>query len=144
MSRYRIDMTAQTSADPATVYALLRDGSTWPDWTSIDSFELERVGEGEKEGIGAIRIFRNGRIKGRDEITEYVADRRFSYAHLSGLPVRDYRGEVDLEPTGDGTAIHWHVSFTPKVPGTGWLLHRALRRFIGQNIRGLAEHATKR
>lgn len=143
--RYQIDVTEQTSADPTTVYALLRDGSTWPQWSSLDSFELEKEGEGEPEGVGAIRIFRNGRITGRDEILGFTKDRTFRYAHINGLPVRDYRGEVDLRPTdGGGTTIHWRVSFAPKLPGTGWLVHKALTRFIRAITRGLARHAAAR
>lgn len=144
MRRYEVDTIEQTAAGAATVYGLLRDGSTWPDWSAIDSFELEREGEGEPEGVGAIRIFRNGRFSGRDEVTGFEPNRRFSYIHLNGLPVRDYRAEVALEPTNGGTKIHWHVSFSAKVPGTGWLVHLALTRFIRRAVQGLAAYAAKR
>ncbi|HEY3690231.1 MAG TPA: SRPBCC family protein [Pseudonocardiaceae bacterium] len=66
---------------------------------------------------------------------------RFSYLHLSGLPVRDYRADVDLEPNAEGTRIRWHVSFSPKVPGTGWLLRWGITRFVTQCARGLAAYA---
>lgn len=130
-----------TSGDPATVYALLRDGASWPRWSPIESFELERAGADEPEGIGAIRIFRRGRMTGRDQVTELVPDRRFGYRHLSGLPVRDYRATVDLEPGDGGTSIRWRLSFLPRLPGTGWLLRRGVRRFIEGAARGLAAHA---
>ena len=38
-----IEKTATTSAGADIVYALLRDGDTWPEWSPIDSFELERA-----------------------------------------------------------------------------------------------------
>jgi len=57
---------------------------------------------------------------------------------LSGLPLRDYRADVDLTPTDGGTDIRWHSTFHPKVPGTGWIYRRALTRFIGDMVRGLA------
>src|SRR5207248_1312144 len=41
MHRHHIEQTAHTTADPASVYALLRDGATWPAWGPIESFELE-------------------------------------------------------------------------------------------------------
>jgi Polyketide cyclase / dehydrase and lipid transport len=144
MRRYEVAAAGQTSADPATVYALLRDGSTWPRWGLIDSFELEREGEGEPEGVGAVRILRSGRITGRDEILGFTEDRAFRYAHLNGLPVRDYRGEVELRPVDGGTAINWRVSYYPKIPGTGWVLRSVLRRFIASNVRGLASFAATR
>ena len=61
---------------------------------------------------------------------------------LSGLPFRDYVGEVDLESTQGGwTTILWHSSFVPKVFGTGWLVERGIRRFLEQCAHGLAEYA---
>jgi hypothetical protein len=142
MGRQRIEHHATTTADPATVYALLRDGATWPSWSPIDSFELERPGADEPEGVGAVRLFRSGRVTGHDEIVELVPDRRFSYAHTSSLPVRNYRGDIDIEPAGDGTTIRWVSAFDPKVPGTGWLMRRMLDGFIAKLTSGLAERAT--
>jgi hypothetical protein len=91
-----------------------------------------------------VRIFRSGRVTGRDEIAELVPDRRFAYRHTSSLPVRDYRGVVDLEPTSTGTAIRWVSTFKPKIPGTGWLMRRALDGFVAGLANGLAEHAAAR
>jgi hypothetical protein len=142
MARQRMEHRATTTADPATVYALLRDGAGWPTWSPIESFHLERPGAGEREGLGAVRVFRSGRVTGRDEIVELVPDRRFSYTHTSSLPIRDYRADVDLEPTPEGTAIRWVSSFEPKIPGTGWLLRRALNGFVAGLTHGLAHHAT--
>jgi polyketide cyclase/dehydrase/lipid transport protein len=127
MSRQRIEHTATTTADPATVYALLREGATWPVWGPLDSFELERPGEDEPEGLGAVRIFRSGRVTGRDTIAELVRDRRFSYTHVSNLPIKNYRADVD-----------------PKFPGTGALLRRGLDGFVAKLANGLAEHASSR
>jgi Polyketide cyclase / dehydrase and lipid transport len=142
--RRHIDIQVHTPADAATVYALLCDGATWPAWSPIDSFQLERAGAGQLEGPGAIRVFRKGRLIGRDQIVGLVPDRRFSYQHIAGLPVRDYHGDIDLESVGGGTRIHWHVSFVPKLPGTGWLFRRGIARFIRRSARGLAAHARTR
>lgn len=145
MGRYQIEVTEQTTADPATVYALLRDGSTWPEWsTTLDSFTLEKEGDGEPEGVGAIRIFRSGRVTGRDEILAFTPDSAFSYAHLKGLPVRGYRGDVTLRQKDGGTEIRWRVSFDPLIPGTGRLLRRALTRFLGKSVRGLATYSASK
>ena len=141
MRRYVVEKSARSSADPGEVYRLLRNGATWPDWSSIEGFELEREGDGEPEGVGAVRVFVNGRIRGRDEITGFAQDRQFRYNHLDGLPVRDYRGVVDLVPRDSGTDITWTISYGPKYPGTGWVLERMFGRFLQQNVEGLARHA---
>ena len=141
MAPQRIERTATTSASPSAVYALLRDGSTWPVWGQLDSFELERPGEGEPEGLGAVRIFRSGKVTGRDTIAELVDGRRFSYTHESNLPIKNYRADIDLTPTGDGTSIRWVSAFDPKIPGTGWLMRRGLDGFVAKLVNGLAAHA---
>jgi polyketide cyclase/dehydrase/lipid transport protein len=141
----KVDVTARSQALPEQVYALVRDGSSWPEWSTLDSFELERPGETEREGLGAIRVFRTKRfpkaVVSREEIVELVPNRRLGYALLSGLAVRDYRAYVDLEPDGEGTRIRWHSTFRPVVPGTGWLYRRALQRIMAECARGLADHA---
>ncbi|GAB3980315.1 SRPBCC family protein [Plantactinospora veratri] len=96
---------------------------------------------GRAGGVGAIRIFRTGWLTSRERVVERVPDRRFSYELLSGLPLRDYRADVDLTPERGGTSIRWHSTFAARVPGTGWLYRRALHRFIGQVAAGLAAHA---
>ena len=145
MGRREINITTLTPATPEEVYRLLADGSSWPRWSPIESFALEQPGDPPPEGVSAIRVFRRGRTTGRDQILELVPNRSIRYASLSGLPVRDYVGEVELKGApGGGTSIHWHSSFFPNPPGTGWLVERGLRRFLEQCTRGLAEYAGSR
>ncbi|HKN97746.1 MAG TPA: SRPBCC family protein [Pseudonocardiaceae bacterium] len=141
MPANRIDVRVPTTARPRDLYALLRDGATWPVWSPIGSFELRRPAADEPEGVGAIRVFRTGRHTSVERIAELVPDRRLSYELVSGLAIRDYRADIDLEPDGDTTTIHWHSAFRPKVPGTGWLYARTLTRFIRRCAEGLAEYA---
>jgi hypothetical protein len=138
-----IDVSARSTADAATVYGLLADSSLWPTWAPLGSFELERPGQGTPTGLGAIRIFRTGTVKSREEIVELIPDRRLSYTLLSGLPLRGYRADIDLTPERDGTAIRWHSRFTAAIPGTGWFYRWFLGRFIQRSADGLAAHAAK-
>ncbi len=142
MHRRHIEVTALTPASAATVYDLLVDGPSWPRWSPIESFELERPGDPAPEGVGAIRVFRLGRTTGRDQILERVPNARFTYSSLSGLPVRDYVGAVELTGTvGGGTGIHWESRFFPSVRGTGWIVERSICRFLQRCADGLAEYA---
>jgi uncharacterized protein YndB with AHSA1/START domain len=134
---WEIDVRVTTTASPAAVYALLRDGSTWPTWSPIESFELRTEGTDEREGIGAVRVFRTGRVASVERIVELVPNSRLSYVLDHGLAIRDYRADVDLTPG----QIRWHSTFDAKVPGTGWLYHRTLNRFIQRCAEGLATRA---
>ena len=135
MAVKEIDIRATTPAAPDAVWRLLGDSSTWPSWTTVDRYEPERAGGAD--GRGEIRRFITGRYRVREEIVERDAERRLSYALLSGLPLRDYRAEIDLEPASDGTAIRWHTTFRPKVPGSGWIYRRALDKLTRQFVDGL-------
>jgi hypothetical protein len=106
-------------------------------------FHVVHVPDGEPEGVGAVRVLRSGRVTGRGTIVGLVPDRRLSYTHTSSLPVRGYRGDIDLTPVAGGTEIRWATSFDPKYPGTGGLLRRALDGFIGECTNGLAARATE-
>ena len=142
MARQEISERAHSSASPAAVYALLRDGATWPTWSPLGSFELRQEGRDSGESLDAIRVFRTGRTTTIERVAELVPDRRFSYELVSGIPIRGYRADVDLTPAADGgTDLHWHSSFTAKVPGTGGIIRRSLGKFIGRTVQGLAAHA---
>ncbi len=141
MAPQDIDVRATTRAEPAAVWRLLGDSSTWPAWTPIERFELERPGGAD--GLGEIRAFTTGRVTVREEIVEKEPERRLTYALLSGLALRDYRAVIDVTPGPEGTAIRWHTTFRPKVPGAGWIYRRALDRITRQFVDGLVAAAER-
>jgi hypothetical protein len=144
MGSKSVEAHATSTATPAAIMALLTDGATWPSWSGHDSFELvEAAPEGPKEGVGAVRIFRKGRTASTERVIEYVPERRLGYELVSGLPLANYRAYVDLTPTATGTDIHWHSSFDPKIPGTGWLYAYVLRVFIRRATESLAAKAAQ-
>jgi hypothetical protein len=131
-----VDVRVPCSAPASTIYALLRDGASWPTWSSLDSFELIREGATEREGLGAVRLYRTGRNRSYEELVALVPDRQLSYELVPphNLPFRTYRADVEL----DGSSIRWHSTFTPKVLGTGWLLKLFFTRFLKKTADGLA------
>ncbi|MEU4525863.1 SRPBCC family protein [Amycolatopsis sp. NPDC024027] len=137
----RISVHARTAAPADAVYALLRDGKSWPAWSPLGSFELVRAGEGGPEGLGAVRLFKTNGVRSYEKIVALEPGRRFGYALEHGLPLRDYVAYVDLSPRDGGTDIHWHSTFTPKIPGTGWFYRWFLGSFIKRVAAGLAATA---
>jgi len=136
-----IEHEATTTASPAAVFALLADGSTWPRWSPIGSFELLEPGDAMPEGVGAVRMFHTGRVHSKERVVTAKPNETFAYELVSGLAVREYRAAVTLSPGESGTTIRWRSTFRAKVPGTGWLYRRQLGRFIGQTVEGLAQGA---
>jgi len=137
---------ATTSAPPETVFALLRQGSTWPGWIDVDSMTLESEGEQGGESVGAVRAFRFHRVgiplTTRERVVELIPNRRFSYVLVSGLPLKDFRADVDLSPTHDGgTLITWSAGWRTGVPGTGLITKAMFARLYRRFATGLAQRA---
>jgi uncharacterized protein YndB with AHSA1/START domain len=143
MGQIEVRAEAQTSAGPARVFALLKDGSTWTEWSMFSSYALERPGPIDPLGVGSVRVFATRISKTREEVVEIVPDQRLSYTLLSGLPFVGYRADVELEPrAGGGTLIRWSSRFRVKRFGTGWfwswIMKRSLRTVAGQLADGAA------
>jgi len=143
MKQQEISVFAKSRASAADVYALLHDGASWPEWSPIDSFELTKGGCDGGESLGARRLFKTGLVRSHEEIVALEPGRRFGYILLSGLPLRGYQANVDLEQGPDGTLIHWHSSFEPVIPGTGAFYRMVLGRFIQRCAGGLAAYAER-
>jgi hypothetical protein len=146
MGQIEVSAEAQTSASPARVFALLKDGATWTQWGMFKSYALERPGRADPLGVGSVRVFATPVSKTCEEVVELVPDRRLSYTLLSGLPFDGYRADVDLEPRpGGGTLIRWCSRFRVKHLGTGWFwtwfMKRTLRTATAQLADGAANPA---
>lgn len=134
-----IEVEVAAAAQPADIWPLLADVSTWPEWAAFDSATVDS-GDGE----GELRRFRRGRWVTIERVTGFEPNRRLSYQLVSGIPVRDYAAEVKLTPTQCGTTVSWRSSFQAAIPGTGGLILRGLERFIRDAAQGLARAAEAR
>jgi hypothetical protein len=133
--------SARSKATAAAVFALLKDGDTWPRWSSFKSSEIERAGQYERYGVGAIRILSTHVTRAREEITELVPDQKLSYVLLSGMPFRNYRADVRLTSTdGGATLIDWTASFQCRY-GMGWFWRAFMNRVLSTLSRELAAAA---
>ncbi len=139
--KFAFAVRAWSPAPPPAVYRLLAEGATWPSWSPIGSFRLEREGEAGGESEGAIRVFGRGRFRSRELLVGLRPGESIAYELLSGLPVRAHHAEVELASRDGGTSIVWHEAFEPALPGSGWLLHGFLRWFMQRCATGLATRA---
>ena len=111
-------VSAWSSAPPRAVYDLLRDGATWPQWSPIGSFRLEREGHDGGESLGAIRVFRTATVSSREEIVGFEPGRSFSYSALSGMPPRADNGASGAATVG-GRAPSLEEAVACKLPHAG-------------------------
>ena len=117
----------EIAAPPEAVFEVLTDHASYSELTPLRKSELEREGEADVNGVGAIRKLTAVGPPMREEVIAYEAPSRFSYTVLSGLPVRDHVGTVELAPNGGGTRMVYAVQTQPTLPA-----RRLRRRRRGQ------------
>ena len=126
---------------------------TWPermnDWSEAH-VDLVSAGEGGRpDHVGATRRVTvpvlGLRFQLLEVVEESVPPSRFVYRVTGGGGLRQHRGEVRLDPVGDGTLLVWEVSYRTWVPGLGllmkWLVGQSLRRSLAALERILSQQA---
>jgi tRNA-Thr(GGU) m(6)t(6)A37 methyltransferase TsaA len=139
MQTRAVEVTAQSTASPEQIWALLAAVETWSTWGAFDESALERPGDIDPQGVGAIRRFRTGRISNIEEVVRFEPARILSYqVRESDIPMRDYHADVMLAATAEGgTVITWRSSFRARWPAAP-LIERRLRGFTTDTAQRLA------
>lgn len=134
----------QVAAPPETVFAVLTDHRGYTKLTPLRKAELEREGEPAPNGVGAIRRLTAVGPSLREEVLAYEPATRFSYKLLSGLPVRDHVGTVELTPAAGGTKVVYAVRTTPTLPLAGGAFLVGMKFAIKQLLGGIAKESERR
>jgi len=83
---------------------------------------VEGDGKPDNNSIGTIRVVTIGKRQFRERLEAFSPPNSFTYSLLSGAPVLDYIGNVDIKSIRNETLITWKVQFKPRILGTGWLV----------------------
>jgi uncharacterized protein YndB with AHSA1/START domain len=134
----------QVSAPVETVFEVLTDHRRYSEITPLRKSVLEREGEPAPNGVGAIRKLSAIGPPLLEETIAYEAPRRFSYKLLSGLPLRDHVGTVELTPQGGGTRVVYAVRTTPTVPLVGGAVVAVVKQGIKALLSGIAKESERR
>jgi uncharacterized protein YndB with AHSA1/START domain len=130
-------LTQTSSAPIEKVFDALTDhrrfaSYVWP----LRRSTLDREGTPAPNGVGAVRRLEMVGPPLLEEIIDYQRPTRYAYKLVSGAPVRDHVGTIELRETGTGTEVSWHLRSTPKIPGVGGLLSPVLKWALGDLLKG--------
>lgn len=134
----------EIEAPPETVFEVLTDHRGYADITPMRRSELEREGEPAPNGVGAIRVLTAVGAPLREEVIAYQPNSRFSYKMLSGAPVRDHVGTVELMPQGSGTRMVYAVRTASALPVGGFAVVAVVKQAIKALIRGISAESERR
>ena len=144
MGRQQIHVHADSTASPQEVWPLLADATTWSDWAGFDETGYQTEGSPDRDGLGAVRRMRFGRLRSLERVLAFEPDRHFAYDYDGTLPLKDYRADVRLTPHEGGTRITWDSEFAGKWPMSGPLLRRQLTKVLQDIANRLARTAEQR
>ncbi len=134
----------QIAARPQTVFAVLTEHANYAAVTPLRSSALEREGDPAPNGVGAIRVLGSVGPPLREEVIAYEPPSRFSYKLLSGAPVRDHVGTVELHPDGEGTRMVYAVRTIPTLPVAGAAVVAVSKQAIKALIKGISTESERR
>ncbi|HEV2858014.1 MAG TPA: SRPBCC family protein [Solirubrobacterales bacterium] len=134
----------QVAAPPEIVFDVLTDHRRYTEITPLRRAELEREGKPTPNGVGAIRVLGVAGPPMREEVLAYERPYRFSYTILSGLPVRDHVGTVELSPSEGGTEVVYAIHTTPTPPVGGFAVVAVLKQGIKALLGGVAKESERR
>ena len=121
MRRLHVEARSHTTAPPEVLWQLLADADGYSAWGPWSESRYETEGGA---CVGAVRRLRTGRRTLIERIEELDPSRRMVYTVMKGIPVRNYRAEIILTPTGEGTDIRWFADWDRTLGGR--LAHRGL------------------
>ncbi|MFT7625840.1 MAG: hypothetical protein ACI9WU_005031 [Myxococcota bacterium] len=131
-----IDVTRRIAASPQAVWDVYTDQEGWTQWAGVGTITLQKAGDTEKNGVGAVRAIKAIGPAIVERVTRADAPERFDYTLIAGAPVKNHAGSVTFTPDGDGTLVHWSIRFDAAVFGIGWILklvlNAALKRILSR------------
>jgi uncharacterized protein YndB with AHSA1/START domain len=120
----KVEAAAEQTArvPPEVVWPLLSDVMVYPQWGPWRKAGYRSEGDAAAHGKGAVE-----------------PGKRLAYTVLRGIPVRNYRAEVTLTPSPDGTLIRWGASWDRTIMGR--LVYPSLRNLYPVIVTGLVKAA---
>jgi uncharacterized protein YndB with AHSA1/START domain len=145
MAQLHVEAEATAKAPPEAVWALVSDVTKYPSWGPWSDGHYEKAGEESPRGVGAVQVLRSAqRYMGRhttsvEKILVCEEDRHLAYTVIGGIPVRNYRADVTLTPSAQGTHIRWAATWDNTLLGR--MAWRGLRAFYPEMMAGLVAAA---
>lgn len=128
----RATATAVVNASPEQVWELLADHEGMSSWGPGIKVRLTQEGSTERNGVGAVRrIDAPGPAPAIVEVVDrFEPGTALGYKATGGVPLKNYRGDVELTPASGGTRIAWSISADQRLPLVEKVAIKAIATFL--------------
>lgn len=142
MSQTRVTASATVQRPVDHVWEVLTDHEGMSSWGPGLKVTLETPGTIERNGLGAVRRIAAPRPAPAivEEVVAFEPGSRFGYRAKSGVPFKNYGGEVVLTPAGTGTRIDYSVTLDPRLP----LVEKGAAALVARGLLTALVRASKR
>ncbi|GAA4144496.1 SRPBCC family protein [Actinomadura keratinilytica] len=135
--QYEVEATATSTAAAEAIFKHLSVAEAWNEWGRFPAATRVREGDEVPNGVGAVRKIGFA----REKVVVYDPPRHYAYVMASWMPLRGYRADVTLEPSGPYTLVRWRAVFEPRNRITGAIARTVMRWMMASFARRLAWHA---
>lgn len=136
----------EVAAPREVVFDVICDLPRYSEFTPIRRAVLEHEGRGEPCGVGAVRALHLIGPPVRERVLAFERPRLFSYELISGQPVRELIGTVELSESEVGTLYSYRIAFEPLIPlpGLGAPIAKGIELALARMVDSVAEEAERR
>lgn len=122
---------------PARLFEALSDQDRMGQWMGAKISVPVRGGDGL---VGTVRRIHVGPVGVDERIEAADAPRFLAYRIVSPTPfLKHHRGELRIEPRGQGSRLTWHIVLQLSLPMVGDVVLASLRPLISRGLARLAK-----
>ena len=127
---------------PERVFAYLSEHENLDDIFGARITRLRDGTDGHRNGVGSVRELKVGPTPPFEEtVTEFVPNELIAYEITKGSPLKNHRGEMRFTTEGEGTHLHYEISFGSKLPGVDLIVAQGLKRNVAKGLVGVETRA---
>lgn len=138
----RIHASIESEAPAETLWSVLTRHEDMPRWAKpVKRVHLDPAGAPDRDGLGAVRHVHAIGPAIVERIVEWQPPQRYVYRLEGGAPIKQHRGEVNVQDLGGRSRATWDIEFKPVIPFTGFVIKAVLKKAVNDMLAGAAKLA---
>jgi uncharacterized protein YndB with AHSA1/START domain len=122
------------------VFEALSDHAQYTRFRGIQRAELERPGDSEPNGLGAVRRIHSGPLQFTEEITAFERPTRMDYRIVKlNIPFNHEGGSIRLSERDGATEVLWTSTFSIPIPLLGSPLAALSAAVLGNGFKQMLD-----